>query len=90
MTRETRTTVRMEVLLFGPQAALAKVRALSIEVVPGETTCADALRELGEACEFLRDSLPASRLAVNHALVDADVVLRGDEALALIGMVGGG
>lgn len=90
MKREMPATVRMDVLLFGPQAALAGARVVAVEVVPGRTTGAEVLLALGEACDVLRESLPASRLAVNHALVEGDVVLRGDEALALIGMVSGG
>ncbi|MEM1026786.1 MAG: MoaD/ThiS family protein [Planctomycetota bacterium] len=82
--------MRAEVLLFGPQAELTGTRKVEIELTPGKTTCAEVLRRLGEVCVPLRDSLPSSRLAVDHAFPEPDRVLAGDEELALIGLVGGG
>ena len=80
----------VKVLLFGPQAQLLGQRAVEVAVWPGVTTCGEVLATLGALCPGLADSLPASRLAVDHEVAAADRVLRGDEELALIGLVGGG
>ncbi|MEM1099549.1 MAG: MoaD/ThiS family protein [Planctomycetota bacterium] len=81
---------RVGVLIFGPQAELAGKRCIDVDICPGQTTAAEVLQQLGEACEDLQASLPLSRLAVNHAFCNAEQPLKGDEELALIGMVGGG
>ncbi|MEM6756525.1 MAG: MoaD/ThiS family protein [Planctomycetota bacterium] len=86
MSDPTPRTVR----LFGPQAELAGRREIQVTVSPGRTTAADVLRQLGEAQPALAASLPGSRLAVDHEYADPDAPLRGDEELALIGLVGGG
>lgn len=90
MDAATPETKRVEVLLFGPQAELAGVRSVGIDIAAGRTTCAEALSLVAERCAALRPSIASSRLAVDHAFADGCAVLRGDEELALIGMVGGG
>lgn len=76
------------VLLFGPQAALAGVRQLRLDVPEG--TVAGVRAALAAACPALAASLASSRLAVNQEFAgDADLVSASDE-IALIGMVSGG
>ncbi|MEM6757669.1 MAG: MoaD/ThiS family protein [Planctomycetota bacterium] len=86
MRDSTPSTVR----LFGPQADLTGQREIQVEVTPGRTTSADVLQQLGDKEPALAESLPDSRLAVNHEYADPGAPLRGDEELALIGLVGGG
>ena len=90
MSATTPHSRRKDVLLFGPQAALAGTRSVSVSIEPGCTTCAAVLTAIGEGCEVLQPSLATSRLAVDQVLRDRDFVLHGHEELALIGMVGGG
>lgn len=82
--------MRLEVLLFGPQAALVGERSVVIES-PGDTvTAAEVIDRLATAAPALADSIGVSRLAVNHEFVGDDhSLLEGDE-VALIGMVSGG
>ncbi|MEM6331797.1 MAG: MoaD/ThiS family protein [Planctomycetota bacterium] len=84
------TSVPCPVRLFGQQARLAGIRAIEVGVSPGVTTCRDVLDRLVEIAPALAPSMPASVLAVNHEVAPATRTLRGDEELALIGLVGGG
>lgn len=84
------TSIRCQVLLFGPQAALAGASSLEVDVIAGHTTCAAVLKQVSDTCEALVPSLASSRLAVNHTLADGSQTINGDEELALIGLVGGG
>lgn len=81
---------RIEVKLFGPQAARAGRRSVAVDVVIGSTTCDDVLAQLREAAPALAGSVSASVLAVDHEVAAGDRVLAGDEELALIGLIGGG
>lgn len=80
----------LTVKLFGPQARLAEQRELVVEVDADPPTAAAVLAAVSSACPAISGSVPASKLAVNHAVAEpTDTVQPGDE-LALIGMLGGG
>ena len=81
--------MRVEVLLFGPQAAIAGDRRVSLDV-PLPASLGGVRGALAAACPGLAPTLPASRLSVNRRFApDSTEVLPGDE-IALIGMVSGG
>ena len=82
--------MKITVLLFGPQARRVGRRDVVIEC-PGDSATGAQLRAaLANAAPALADTLPASRLAVNHAYIgEEDPIHPGDE-VALIGMVSGG
>lgn len=80
--------MKINVLLFGPQATLAKRRELTVEVA--EPTAGAVLTALASESEPLVASLSTSRLAVNHEFVAESHVLRPGDEVALIGMVSGG
>lgn len=80
--------VRVNVLLFGPQATLAGRREVSVEVA--DPTAGAVLDALAAAAEPLAASLGASRLAVNHEFVGVSHPIRPGDEVALIGMVSGG
>lgn len=82
--------MRLLVRLFGPQAAAARRTAIPLEIAHEPACCADVRRALAEACPNLTDTLPASRLAVNYALVGDEHPVTDHDEVALIGMVGGG
>lgn len=77
------------VKLFGPQAQLAGVREVRVEVGDGATG-ARVLAALGRTAPALRPSLDGSRLAVDHEYVGDEQVIRAGQEVALIGMVSGG
>lgn len=79
-----------DVQVFGPQAQLVERSMLSVRIQPSRTAVRDVLQQLEDEWPALRPSLAASRLAVDHQFVDTETRLTGDEALALIGLVGGG
>lgn len=82
--------MRVEILIFGPLAALAGGKRVIVEAADARPTCG-ALREaLAAARPDLAAPLRAHRFAVNQELVEDDArVAEGDE-VALIGMVSGG
>lgn len=82
--------MKINILLFGPQAELVGARELSIELPEGSVTAAGALEAVATAAPVLRDSIGQSRLAVNHEFVASDRVIRAEDEVALIGMVSGG
>lgn len=80
----------IRVLLFGPEAAAAGVRAVEVDVADGARTAAAVLGRIGEACPALRGRLGSARLAVNGEFAaPAQAIGVGDE-VALIGLVSGG
>ena len=82
--------MRIKVLLFGPQAQLAGTREVTLDITESDSTCAQARQLLGQMHPELADSLPASRIAVNHQFVSDDYQLQPSDEVALIGMVSGG
>jgi molybdopterin converting factor small subunit len=82
--------VEIEVLIFGPQAALAGARAVRVAVAAERATAAEVLAALGAASPALEPSLRGSRLAVNHAFVGSGSPIGPGDEVALIGMVSGG
>lgn len=82
--------MELEVLLFGPQAALAGAREVRVALEGSEATPAAVLAALAEGAPALAASLGASRLAVNHEFAAADTVVRPGDEVALVGMVSGG
>lgn len=85
---DTQHTYR--IMLFGPQARLAGKSELSI-TLPGETATPSMMMEsIAKQAQALAESLPASRLAVNHSYVGPDDSITPGDEIALIGMVSGG
>lgn len=80
----------VRVALFGPQAALAATREVELRLPSERATAADVLSALAEATPALRDSLPSSRLAVNHEFAALERVIEAGDEVALVGMVSGG
>lgn len=78
------------VKLFGPQARLAQQREVVVELGGDAMEASEILAAVGAACPAIVETLPSSRLAVNHAFVETDAVVRPSDEVALIGMVGGG
>ena len=58
-----------EVLLFGPQATLAGKRSVLLELPAEKLTALELLHLLTDAEPKLAESIPTSRLAVNHEFV---------------------
>jgi len=82
--------MRINVLLFGPQAEMAKANILTVEVETDRASVGSVMAALGVAAPGLGPSLPNSRLAVNHTYAASDDVLSESDEVALIGMVSGG
>lgn len=82
--------MRVEVLLFGPQAAMAQADRIAINLDSATATAGQVLSALRQAAPTLAPSLDTSRLAVNHAYAYADDPITRDDEVALIGMVSGG
>ena len=81
--------MKIDVLLFGPQAEIVGADVVSVELT-APATAAAVKQAVREAEPMLGPSLASSRLAVNHAYaVDGDEIFAEDE-VALIGMVSGG
>jgi len=81
--------MRINVLLFGPQAALAKAEVVTLEL-DEPASVASALSALSQAVPALEPSLKSSRLAVNHDYAGPADLLTDEDEIALIGMVSGG
>lgn len=77
------------VKFFGPQAQLAECSEIEIEL-GADATATDAMQAVAQACPVLADSIPKSRLAINHEIVTGDCAVIPDAEVALIGMLGGG
>ena len=81
--------MRINVLLFGPQAVIAKTDSVSIELAEPASVSA-AIAALCQTIPALEPSLKSSRLAVNHDYAGPDDLLTNEDEVALIGMVSGG
>ena len=82
--------MQIEVLLFGPQAAMAQRDRVTLEVADPRPTTAAVKQALRDALPQLAPSLDQSRLAVNCAYVGEDEQVDAADEIALIGMVSGG
>ena len=82
--------MRIEVLLFGPQAALAKAERVCVDLAPDQPTAAAVMIALEQAVPALAPGLAQSRLAINHAYASPTQVVEARDEVALIGMVSGG
>lgn len=82
--------MRIEVLLFGPEAAAAERNRLAVELSDDEPTCARLRDAIIAAEPVLVSSLRTARLAVNHRFADDAQRIGPDDEIALIGMVSGG
>lgn len=80
---------RHEILLFAAAAELANADRLTVDVSP-PATAASVLRAIGQQVPELATLLPACRLAVGEAFVDADFPVTPGATLALIPPVSGG
>lgn len=81
--------MRVDVLLFGPQAAAAGARRISLDVAP-PASVAGVRGALASACPSLGASLATSRLAVNRRFAPDDAEIAAGDEIALIGLVSGG
>ncbi len=81
--------MKVDVLLFGGAAAAVGTDRARVDV-PASSTCAAVLEKLGESEPRLRAFVGAGRLAVNHAFVGPERVIREGDEVALIALVSGG
>jgi molybdopterin synthase catalytic subunit len=81
--------MRYAVKLFGPQAVKAGTREVQIDL-PEAASATDVLDALRQRCPQIRDSVSASRLAVNQEFATPDLRIKATDEIALIGMVSGG
>lgn len=81
--------MRVEVLLFGAEAAAAGCDRVAVEACEGAGTH-EVKEMLGAAYPALRPFLGAARLAVNCEFAGSETVVRAGDEVALIGMVSGG
>ncbi|MEM9110197.1 MAG: MoaD/ThiS family protein [Planctomycetota bacterium] len=82
--------MKIQVLLFGPQAVITGRDRVLVEVdgvAPTPASVKDALRQ---ALPQLAATLDQSRLAINHQYTMEDTPLCESDEVALIGMVSGG
>lgn len=82
--------MRIDVLLFGPQAELAQTDRVAVQIDSADATVTLVMTELATAVPALAESLESSRLAVNHAYAASDDAITSGDEVALIGMVSGG
>ncbi|MEQ8848993.1 MoaD/ThiS family protein [Botrimarina sp.] len=82
--------MNVEVLLFGPQAAMVGARRLRVEVDSDHPTAEQVCQALSRHAPALRASLSSSRLAVNQSFAGPGQRVGPDDEVALIGMVSGG
>lgn len=80
----------IDVLLFGPQAAIANRDRVTVEIADGSATTASVMEALRHTLPKLAPTLDQSRLAVNHAYAGTNDVVSESDEVALIGMVSGG
>ena len=81
--------MRIDILLFGPQAKLAQTDRVTVDLQTSPTV-AEALSVIGKTMPELAPTLAVSRLAVNHEYASDEDVLSEEDEVALIGMVSGG
>lgn len=82
--------MQVDVLLFGPQAALAKRDSVTVEVADHSATTGAVMQAIRDELPQLAPTLDQSRLAVNHEYAAEDEQLNETDEIALIGMVSGG
>lgn len=82
--------MRIQVLLFGPQAQMAGEPSIEIELAGESPTVADVLAALSQSEPALAQSLGVSRLAVNQQFAKPSDTVSPSDEIALIGMVSGG
>ncbi len=82
--------MQVSVQLFGPQAKLAGTSEVSLDLPETSATCTELRRQLSQLHPELAESLPSSRLAVNHEFVSDGYTLKQNDEIALIGLVSGG
>lgn len=80
---------RIEVRLFGPAREAAGAAAVTVEVADG-ATAGEVVAAVGHRFPGLGDLLPRSRVAVNHAYVDASSPVADGDEVAILPPVGGG
>jgi len=81
--------MRVEVLLFGAEAAAAGGDRVEVEAPEGAGVH-EVKERLGAACPALLPMLGAGRLAVNSEFAGPERVVRPGDEVALIGLVSGG
>ena len=82
--------MRVLILLFGPQAALAGSDRICVDIDDATVTCRRLRDHIARDVPDLKPTLPAARFAVNHALADDDDVIGANDEVAMIALVSGG
>jgi len=82
--------MRVEVLLFGIEAANAGQNRLIVELPDNDTTCHRLRAAMAEADPRLRATQSVFRLAVNQRFVDDQHRINPQDEIAVIGPVSGG
>src|SRR5699024_628615 len=82
--------MKLKVKLFGHQAQLTNKREIDIELNGASAHIAQVRQALGEKETALLDSLPVSRLAVNHEFSSEQKKVQVNDEIALIGLISGG
>lgn len=90
MSTATAPATVYRVLVFGQQAQLTGSRELTVRTGAAPITAAALLDAVAKQHAPLRDSLAASRLAVDADYAAPGDVVRPESEIALIGMIGGG
>lgn len=80
----------LRILLFGPQAMLAKRQVIELELSDQPHTAEEIINQIATEHPALGASIGTSRLAINHEFADHDQIVPLDAEVALIGMVSGG
>jgi molybdopterin converting factor small subunit len=78
------------ILLFGPLATAAGQEKVILTQTAQDIACSDLRAALARQCPAIAPLLPSCRFAVNHAFASESTRLKGDEEIALIGLVCGG
>lgn len=86
----TRVTHTFAIKLFGMHAARAGTREIRVEIDHPHITANSLLQRIAQAAPAIADSVPTSRLAVDHEFAQPEATVRADQEIALIGMIGGG
>ncbi len=79
--------MRVTVRIFGPEEKRMGRSSVSVEL-PAGATANQLLSSLNSRYPRLANA--GMRLALNHAFAKGSEIIRADDELALIGMVGGG
>ena len=80
----------LTVKLFGPAARIIGSSELHIQETGAALTCGRLRTAIAKHYPQLAEFIPSGRIAVNYSYASDDMVLTGDEEIALIYAVSGG